>query len=316
MDKPRTTPKDFFLWAGAMVTLYWSIVAFINLMFDYITHAFPSNVGYYYDAYQGGSSWEMASIIVMFPIFVILMRIIHRDIEKDSARGEIWVRRWALFLTLFIAGITMALDLVVLLTTFLQGEEITTAFLLKVVVVFLVAATVFMHFMADYWGFWEKYPTRARMVGYAAGALALLSVVAGFFILGTPQQARQYRTDAQRVSDLQMIQGQIVSYWQSKEQLPPSLTSLADSVGYFTVPTDPETDASYEYRATGGTNFELCATFVAPSRDVGGMVPSYAYPSDIAAPEKWQHSTGQTCFTRSIDPDIYPPYNPKPIPAR
>ena len=191
MDKPRTTPKDFFLWAGAIVSLYASISAFLGLIFDYINYSFPNVLqGYYTDPYQSGISYEMASLIVMFPIFFMLMRFIHRDIAHDATRRDIWVRRWALVLTLFIAGVTMAIDLIVLLNTFLRGETLTTPFLLKIALIFLVAAGVGMHFIADLRGYWEEFPERARRVGYGVVVLALITVGAGFFIVGTPMQAR------------------------------------------------------------------------------------------------------------------------------
>src|SRR6185437_16000608 len=141
MDKPKTTPKDFFLWAGAMLALYVSVVSFISLLFNYLNYAFPDLLSYYpADPYQSGISYEMASLITLFPIFLVLFWLIHRDIKRDATRTQIWVRRWALMLTLFIAGATIAVDLIVLLTAFFNGEEITTRFVLKVLIVLLVAA--------------------------------------------------------------------------------------------------------------------------------------------------------------------------------
>lgn len=303
MDNAKTTPKDFFLWAGAMVSFYWSVVAFLGLIFDYINYAFPNALSYYpSDPYQSGISYEMASIIVLFPLFVILMRVIRADIQKDPSRSQIWVRRWALFLTLFIAGATMAGDIIVLLTSFLNGSDITTAFLLKILVVFLVAAMTFMHFIADYRHYWEKNPSRAHMVGYAAGALALLTIIAGFFIVGTPQHARQMRLDSQRVDDLQSIQSQIVMFWRTKQALPAQLPDLNDSVSVYSVPSDPQTGASYEYQATGAQTFRLCATFTTQSLERSSRL----YTTDSS--DSWAHAAGRVCFDRTIDPDRYPPY--------
>src|ERR1035437_4871969 len=220
MDKPKTTAKDFFLWAGAMVAFYWSVIAFIMLTFDYINYAFPNALSYYpVDPYQSGISYEMASIIVLLPIYLLLMWLIHKDIANDPSRNEIWVRRWALILTLFVAGIAMAVDLITLLTTFLNGEALTAAFLLKVLIIFLIAAGVFMHFIADLKGYWDAFPKRRNMVRVGVAILAVATIVAGFFIVGTPAQARLQRFDAQKVSDLQNIQSQVVSYWQAKQKL-------------------------------------------------------------------------------------------------
>ncbi|OGC89064.1 hypothetical protein A3D70_01570, partial [Candidatus Adlerbacteria bacterium RIFCSPHIGHO2_02_FULL_54_18] len=218
MDKPKATPKDFFLWAGAMIALYAGVFSFIGLVFDYINYSFPDTaLNYYIDPYQSGISYEMASLIVLAPVLLIVMRIIRRSITVDPSRAEIWVRRWALFLTVFLAGATIVVDLIVLLNTFLSGGELTTAFLLKVLVVLLVAGAGFMHFMADLRGYWERKPHYARYVNYAVGALVVLTIGAGFLIIGSPASQRDYRIDEQRVGDLMQIQSQIVySYYQPK----------------------------------------------------------------------------------------------------
>jgi hypothetical protein len=305
---PKITPKDFFLWFGAMAALYWSVVAFVFLVFDYVDYAFPNALAYRPDPYAGGMPYEMASILVLFPVSLLLLYLIRRDIARDPTRKEIWVRRWAIILTLFLAGATMAVDVITLLTAFFRGEEITAAFLIKVLVVFLVAALGFMHFTADLRGYWERNPREKRYVFIAVVVLAILAVCSGFFIVGTPQSARLARFDAQKIFDLQNIQSQVVSYWQAHQKLPAGLSDIADPLSGFTVPLDPETRASYEYKATGAYSFELCAVF----NKEGSMEnynPAYAFPAspDLSA-SNWDHLSGRTCFSRTIDPARYPPF--------
>lgn len=304
------------MWAGAMITLYGSAIAFINLIFDYINYAFPDALNYYYysDPYQGSMSFEIASLIVLFPAFLALMRIIRKDISKDASRGEIWIRRWALYLTLFIAGLTILGDLITLIYTFLSGGDLTVRFLLKIAIVLLVAAGGFMHFIADLWGHWAQYPNRARQVGWAVGFLILASIVAGFFIIGTPWQARQYRLDDQRTMDLQSLQSQLLSFYQSKQALPTSLSQLEDPTLYYSVPMDPTTGAPYEYTKTSALGFQLCATFSMDSRDTAGRGRALTSPAQygIKGQDNWQHGTGRQCFVRTIDPAFYPPIN-KPV---
>ncbi|MBU6388305.1 hypothetical protein KGQ72_00265 [Patescibacteria group bacterium] len=318
MDKPKTTAKDFFLWAGAIVSFYWSIIAYILLTFDYINYTFPNPLSYYpIDPYQSGISYEMASIIVLFPIFLLLMRIIHGDIARDSSRKEIWVRRWALILTLFLAGIAMAVDLITLLTTFLNGEALTTAFLLKVLIIFLIAAGVFMHFISDLKGYWDAFPARRNMVRIGVGILAIATILAGFFIVGTPQEARLARFDAQKVSDLQNIQSQIIGFYQAKQKLPDTITDLNNSLNYGPVPVDPQSGEPYVYQPGEGLSFKLCAVFNAESRvnqAVYRTEPMAVVPagSKGALQDNWQHGAGQVCFDRTIDPAFYPPLTKQP----
>lgn len=318
-DGPKTTPKDFFLWAGAMLSLYMGLFAFVSLIFGYINHTFPDQLlNYYYnDPYQGGISYAMASLIVLTPVFLIVMRIIRTDIRRDPSRGAIWVRRWALFLTLFVAGATIVVDLITVLYTFLSGGELTAAFVLKTATVLLAAAAGFVYFLADLNGYWFKYPRGARLIGYGVGCFVLISVVAGFFIVGTPGQARLYRLDDQKIGDLQTIQYQIVSYWQQRSVLPAVLTDLNDPIAGFVVPVDPQTGQYYSYRATGPLTFELCADFNMPSRSGTQTTvvprPVALGPDGLQAPggvyDNWQHIGGavQTCFERTIDPERYPP---------
>lgn len=321
-EKPRATPKDFFLWAGAMVALYVGVFNYIALVWDYINYAIPDplQTNYYSDPYQSGISWEMATLIILVPVFLALMLLVRRDIARDSSRKEVWVRRWALFLTLFAAGVTIIVDLIWVLYAFLNGIDVTEHFLLKALVVLLVAAIGFMHFLADLLGYWETYPARNRAVAWGVIALVAVTIIAGFFIVGTPAQARLARFDQQKLQDLQQIQSQVINYWQAKQKLPAGLADLENSLSYGPLPVDQQSGQAYGYRVTTQPySFELCADFNAVSRNsvqtyatkqVSVPVPVVAVRKG-GAPDNWSHGVGKTCFERTIDPSFYPPINGK-----
>jgi hypothetical protein len=240
------------------------------------------------------------------------MWVIRRDIMRDPSRQNIWIRRWALILTLFVAGVTLAADLIFLLTAFLRGDALTTAFLLKVLTVFLVAGGAFLHFIADLWGYWDANPSKKRLLVAGVSTLALVSIIAGFFIVGTPQQARLYQTDQRKVDDLSNIQWQIVNYWQQKEMLPATLADLEDPISNYLIPVDPQSGEPYVYRKTGTLSFELCAIFNRESTSFGegGMKPTRAvgmYGEELGG--NWAHGAGEVCFERTIDPERYPPFD-------
>ena len=323
MDKPKITAKDFFLWAGALVSFYWTVIAYTFLVFDYINYTFHNPLAYYpSDPYQSGISYEMASVIVLLPVYLLLMYLIRKGSDIDPSRREIWVRRWAIILTLFLAGAAMVGDLITLLTTFLSGEELTTAFLLKVLVIILVAAGVFMHFFADLKNYWDVNPSRRRTVRVGVGVLAIVTIGSGFFIVGTPAEARLARFDAQKVNDLQNIQSQIIGFYQAKQKLPGVITDLNNSLNYGPVPVDPQSGEQYVYQPGEGLSFKLCAMFNTESRGNQNFYTSQG-PYDsrfMNAPvpaggkgmmqDNWQHGAGQVCFDRTIDPAFYPPLKP------
>jgi hypothetical protein len=146
--------------------------------------------------------------------------------------------------------------------------------------------------------------------------------------MGSPKSQRLLRLDDRRVQDLQSIQYQVINYWQQKEKLPEKLSDLANPLTGYSLPVDPEFEKglTYEYIAKDKTSFELCATFALPitkgwRESSGGVVmpmysekdvavSSYPYPGG-GANESWSHETGRTCFARTIDPEIYPPFNKK-----
>ncbi len=82
---------------------------------------------------------------------------------------------------------------------------------------------------------------------------------------------------------------------------------------------DPETDAPYKYEVTGDLSFRLCASFSEETKDLSGQgsypMRDMAYPSTVGGDSmnnNWKHGVGETCFDRTIDPEIYRPY-PKPL---
>ena len=246
--------------------------------------------------------------MVLASLTVVLLRLIRRDINREPEKSRLWVRRWALMLTLFVAGATIAVDLITLINTFLGGE-LTTRFLLKVAVVLLVAAGGFMHFYADLKGYWLAHQDYAKRVGYAVAVLAILSVVAGFFIIGSPSAIRLMRIDDQKESDLLNLQYQIVNYYQIKRSLPQQLADVEDPLSGYMLPADPQTGEAYEYRRLGSLSFELCAVF---NRE-DATNPNIPRPVMSGVEnESWKHGIGRTCFARTIDPERYPPFS-KPV---
>lgn len=146
---------------------------------------------------------------------------------------------------------------------------------------------------------------------YSVIGVVVVTVVAGFFIVGSPKEERLRRFDQQRVEQLQFIQSEILNYWMNKNQLPSQLSNLEDDIRGIRIPTDPETGSSYEYAIKGPLTFSLCAIFARQSleSEISGKYtrPIEPYPYGYDIQQNWQHSEGYTCFDRTIDKDFYKP---------
>lgn len=142
---------------------------------------------------------------------------------------------------------------------------------------------------------------------YTIITIVAATIVAGFFIVGSPKTERMRRFDDQRVSHLQVIQSEIVNFWINKSRLPKALDELTDSIRGFQAPTDPESQMAYDYKTTGVLSFELCASFNLPSEQVMTNSPKPLYYPEPYGQENWNHDAGKVCFARTIDQELYKP---------
>src|SRR3989344_1016224 len=305
MDKPKLTPKDFFLYVGALLTLYVSAGSLIGLLFSTIDRVFRDELQYYYDPYSGGIRFAIASLIVVFPLSLVLFSFIKKGIAREPAKLGLALRRWALWVTIFITGAMLAGDLIAVLSGFLGGE-LTVRFVLKALVVLAVSAAVFWYAALEI-PLTPERPVSLRK-GFIISSLVgvLAAVVWGFFVMGSPFTVRNRRMDERGVSDLQSIQWQVVNYWQQKERFPKSLAEIEDPLSGYKTPTDPVTKAPYEFTLGEGYAFSLCATFELPNNGRNQNIAKYPI-ADMSA-ENWEHTAGRVCFERTLDPERYPPY--------
>jgi hypothetical protein len=304
---PRSTAKDVFVHLFSIVTLYVSVFGFIALCFAYIDVSFPDALSYYYAGSLDQIRGSMASVIVMWPAFLGISWFMHRDATADSERREVGIRKWLLYLTLFVTAITIVVDLITLVNFFLNGE-ITTRFFLKVLVVLGTAAAVFAYYL---WDLRTEDIAKSKIpkkTAIAASVVVFASIVLGFILVGSPAEQRKVRFDEQRVSDLSTIQYEVTNYYQMKKGvLPATLGDLTNTLSGFTVPTDPSTGTSYEYAVKEGLTFELCATFEEQSVSDYSSAKGYDRAYIVSYSGIWNHGVGRTCFERTIDPDMYPP---------
>ena len=303
----KTSAKDFFLHLGMMVALYATGISFLNLLFRIINKAFPEVTRNIY-AWGGGSeiSLPVATLIVAFPLFIVLSYFVYKIYTQDPAKKELSIRKWLTYITLFVAGIILAGDLVMVLYKFLDGQDLTAAFLLKALVVLLVAGCVFGFYIQD---IRDRVSSHNRKVWtIITGVVILVSIILGFSVLGSPQTQRLIRYDNQKITDLQNIQWQVISYWQMNGALPANLKEL-EKTQQFIAPTDTDLKKDYEYRGTDLMTFELCAKFNKENmtnQNQFQAAPVIYGKGDIIQNSNWNHKAGRQCFSRVIDPTIYP----------
>ena len=75
----KTSAKDFFLNLGAIVALYTVVENLISLLFTVINKSYPQIVNGYNYSTSYSISFPVATLIIFFPIFILLMWLLNNS---------------------------------------------------------------------------------------------------------------------------------------------------------------------------------------------------------------------------------------------
>ncbi|MES2213330.1 MAG: DUF5671 domain-containing protein [Patescibacteria group bacterium] len=306
--KPKAGVRDFFINLGAFVAMYTVIVALLNLLFTIINKAYPQITGYYTGIYSNSSSisFPVATLIIFFPLFVVLMRILQSSYVTEPEKKTLGAHKWLVYITLFVSGLTLAGDLVTILYYFIDGQDITAAFGLKVLAVFVVAFCVFLYFVSDLRG---RLTAASRKMWISITTVIVLgSIIWGFAVLGSPRTQRLMRYDDQKVSDLQSLNSSVQNYYSLQGVLPESIVDISNTEYYYAPNVDSQTKKPYEYIKTSATAYQICAEFNKEAKNnTESAVPRYGGELNMNI-----HPAGRYCFSQTINPHDYQ----KPVPVQ
>ncbi len=326
------TPRFFFISLGVIISLITSASSFLVLFFETLNKKFPdalnSTYQYGYNSYDFESiRGTLATLIIFFPVFLLLSYFWRKLSKNQLGVKDTIIFKWMIYLVLFLTSLLTVIDLVTLVRYFVSGE-ITSRFIFKVIGTAIIAILI---------GFNYYYELKNHNNELNKNKISLLCtiksiiiffalIIWSFTVMGSPKEQRAWRLDETRTNDLQNIQSQVINYWQQKDKLPVLLTDISNPISNYSIPADPEFDKGrvYEYIPKDKLSFELCATFTSDmpkglresnysnvsgpmyaGGDIKTTVAIPAYPSGIN--DSWNHKIGRTCFSRTIDKDLYPP---------
>lgn len=148
--RPYLSAREAFLYLVLFATLYVSAYHLGSLLFDLINRALPDPADRQYEFMRLGSSmrWSVASLLVAFPVFLFVARMLARELARNPVKRLSAVRRWLTYMTLFLAAGIVIGDLIAAVYNVLGGE-LTLRFALKVLVVGAIAGTVFAWYLHD-----------------------------------------------------------------------------------------------------------------------------------------------------------------------
>lgn len=158
----KTYPRDVFMYLLNTVTLYISAFSILNLIFEYINTIFPDKLNPYFN--PGDSiRWMLSLFIIIFGVFIWTSIFLEKDLASNPGKNDLKIRRWLLYLTIFLAAFLLIGDLVALIYNFLNGD-LTMPFILKVISVFIIGGVVFWYYLYNLRKKPGKFSPKAKMI--------------------------------------------------------------------------------------------------------------------------------------------------------
>jgi hypothetical protein len=146
--RPSLSAREAFLYLLQFSTLYTVAYNLGSLLFDFVNRAYPDPS---VDVYADGASsirWSVSALIVAFPVFMWVSAANARALRAEPSARTSPVRRWLTYLTLFGAACTLIGDVMALVYSALGGE-LSTRFVLKVVIVGAIAGVIYWYYLGD-----------------------------------------------------------------------------------------------------------------------------------------------------------------------
>lgn len=149
VPRPRAqvSARGAFWYLLMFGTLYVSAFYFGDLLFGFINRAFPDDLAFVgqTEFVERGIRWATAALIVAFPVFLFTAWKTGKEIAADPTRRNSAIRKWLTYITLLVAAAVIVGDGVTLVFNVLSGG-LTLRFILKVLVVAMIASAVFGYY--------------------------------------------------------------------------------------------------------------------------------------------------------------------------
>ena len=137
--------RDAFVYLLSFVTLGMWTQALGEIGFILIDHIIPDPLSRSF----GDSSFQiafcLARLLVAYPVYLLLMRRILKDLSVYREKTYSGVRKWLTYIALLIVALVGIGTLMAFLTSFLRGE-LTPRFLLKVLVILTIDGAVLVYY--------------------------------------------------------------------------------------------------------------------------------------------------------------------------
>jgi hypothetical protein len=149
---PVENARDAFYYVLNFLTLAFWTTALGQVFYTLIDRHFPDQNGW--SRYASGGAlidqiaWQLATIVVAFPIFLVINNLIERGLRLRPDLLDSAVRSWLTYLALIGAALVVLADGIFFVQAFLRGQ-LTLHFMLDFLVLLVLGGGVFSYYLTS-----------------------------------------------------------------------------------------------------------------------------------------------------------------------
>lgn len=92
--------------------------------------------------------WSIATLVVTLPVFLVLNLRMSRDVQREPSKRRSALRKWFGYITLFLAAVALAGDLIATIFSLLNGA-LTARVAARAALVAVTAGLIFVYFLTE-----------------------------------------------------------------------------------------------------------------------------------------------------------------------
>lgn len=291
MTEGNNAPKFTFFYLLSLVALIFVSISLGMIAFNIINikiiDVFAPLSSYNLLSYNSQFRFAISALLIASPIYYVMTALIRKGVREKQIAHDSGVRKWLTYFTLLVSSLIILGVLIGILNTYLSGD-LNTRFILKALVVFVLAGLVFAYYLFDLYQAVVVKNNKVVLSFFLASLLLIVvAFVSAFVMMESPAQARLRKADEPTLAQLSRVENALNSYYDLNQDLPIEL----DFPGLY--PIKDSERVKVDYLRLDETNYQICATFL--SNKVGES-DDYYYPSIY----NQSYEAGYNCFTRSV----------------
>jgi hypothetical protein len=140
--------RDAFYYLLNFITLGFWTVALGQIFYRLIEYWFPdpASAATYTVSLRDDLAWQVATVIVAFPVFLYLHSLIQRELRSRTDLYYSGIRRWLTYLALVIAAIVVLTDAAWVIEALIRGD-VTLRFILDSLVLLVIGGGIFVYYL-------------------------------------------------------------------------------------------------------------------------------------------------------------------------